>query len=259
MYPSLTSLVSLLWEQLWDFGLFVPRRMKSPSANPFNFSAVTSFVCVREVEPWQDHKKSLLYSPREVGVLRAHTAQSRGPLKCHRVYKGSFSTLKKKITTGRRILLLLISDKKTRDQRPQGSYPKPHSSDPDSSAHPLVDVVDASLGASPGPIMVPILNPRKNPGSWWGQCHVFSGWQGLREGAAVCPSWGRYVQGQQQACWQVQPFPSQENCLAGRGAGGEAGGPGVLLQSDHQLLWAYHPWASLHGPSQRLGGSSLCP
>ena len=96
MYPSLTSLVSLLWEQLWDFGLFVPRRMESPSANPFNFSAVTSFVCVREVEPWQDHKKSLLYSPREVGVLRAHTAQSRGPLKCHRVYKGSFSTLKKK-------------------------------------------------------------------------------------------------------------------------------------------------------------------
>ena len=161
MYPSLTSLVSLLWEQLWDFGLFVPRRMESPSANPFNFSAVTSFVCVREVEPWQDHKKSLLYSPREVGVLRAHTAQSRGPLKCHRVYKGSFSTLKKKITTGHRILLLLISDKKTRDQRPQGSYPKPHSSDPDSSAHPLVDVVDARLGASPGPILVPILNPQE--------------------------------------------------------------------------------------------------
>ena len=96
MYPSLTSLVSLLWEQLWDFGLFVPRRMESPSANPFNFSAVTSFVCVREVEPWQDHKKVILYSPREVGVLRAHTAQSRGPLKCHSVYKGSFSTLKKK-------------------------------------------------------------------------------------------------------------------------------------------------------------------
>lgn len=95
MYPSLTSLVSLLWEQLWGFGPFVPRRMESPSANPFNFPAITSFVCVREVGPWQDHKKFTLYSPREVGVLRAHTAQSRGPLKCHRVYKASFSRLKK--------------------------------------------------------------------------------------------------------------------------------------------------------------------
>ena len=80
-------------------------------------------------------------------------AQSRGPLGCHRVCKASFSMLKKKITANNRILLLLISDKKTRDQRPQGSYPKPHSSDPDSSAHPLVNVVDARLGASPGPIV----------------------------------------------------------------------------------------------------------
>ena len=95
MYLSLTSLVSLLWEQLWGFGPFIPRRMESPSANPFNFSAVISFVCVRKVEPWQGHKKFTLYSPREVGVLRAHTAQSRGPLKCHRVYKASFSVLKK--------------------------------------------------------------------------------------------------------------------------------------------------------------------
>ena len=134
--------------------------MESPSANPFNFSAVISFVCVREVEPWQDHKKFTLYSPREVGVLRAHTAQSRGPLKCHRVYKASFSISKKKITANNRILLLLISDKKTRDQRPQGSYPKLHSSDADSSAHPLVDVVDARLGAGPGPIMFLILNPQ---------------------------------------------------------------------------------------------------
>ena len=160
MYPSLTSLVSLLWEQLWGIGPFVPRRMEFPSANPFNFSAVISFVCVREVEPWQDHKKFTLYSPREVGVLRAHTAQSRGPLKCHRVYKASFSTLKKKITADNRILLLLISDKKTRDQRPQGSYPRPHSSDRDSSAHPLVDVVDARLAAGPGPIVFSILNPQ---------------------------------------------------------------------------------------------------
>ena len=145
MYPSLTSLVSLLWEQLWGFGPFIPRRMESPSANPFKFSAVISFVCVRKVEPWQGHKKFTLSSPREVGVLRAHTAQSRGPLKCHRVYKTSFSMFKKKITTNHRILLLFISDKKTRDQRPQWSYPKPHSSDPDSSAHTIVDVVDARL------------------------------------------------------------------------------------------------------------------
>ena len=87
-------------------------------------------------------------------------AQSRGPLKCHRVYKASFSISKKKITANNRILLLLISDKKTRDQRPQGSYPKLHSSDADSSAHPLVDVVDARLGAGPGPIMFLILNPQ---------------------------------------------------------------------------------------------------
>ena len=145
MYPSLTSLVSLHWEQLWGFGPFIPRRMESHSANPFKFSAVISFVCVKKVEPWQGHKKFTLYSPREVGVLRAHTAQSRGPLKCHRVYKASFSMLKKKITANHRILLLLISDKKTRDQRPQWSYPKPHSSDPDSSAHPHLDVVDARL------------------------------------------------------------------------------------------------------------------
>ena len=105
-------------------------------------------------------KKFTLYSPREVGVLRAHIAQSRGPLKCHRVYKASFSISKKKITANNRILLLLISDKKTRDQRPQGSYPKLHSSDADSSAHPLVDVVDARLGAGPGPIMFLILNPQ---------------------------------------------------------------------------------------------------
>ena len=71
MYPSLTSLVSLLWEQLWGFGPFIPRRMESHSANPFKFSAVISFVCVREVESWQDHNKFTLYSPREVGVLRA--------------------------------------------------------------------------------------------------------------------------------------------------------------------------------------------
>ena len=134
--------------------------MESPSANPFNFSAIIRFVCVREVEPWQDHKQFTLSSPREVGVLRAHTAQSRGPLKCHRVYKASFSTLKKKITANNRILLLLISDKKTRDQRPQGSYPRPHSSDRDSSAHPLVDVVDARLAAGPGPIVFSILNPQ---------------------------------------------------------------------------------------------------
>ena len=145
MYPSLTSLVSLPWEQLRGFGPFIPRRMESPSAKPFKFSAVISFVCVRKVEPLQGHKQFTLSSPREVGVLRAHTAQSRGPLKCHRVYKASFSMLKKKITANHRILLLLISDKKTRDQRPQGFYPRPHSSDPDSSAHPIVDVVDARL------------------------------------------------------------------------------------------------------------------
>ena len=96
MYPSLTSLVSLPGEQLRGFGPFIPRRMESPSAKPFKFSAVISFVCVRKVEPLQGHKQFTLSSPREVGVLRAHTAQSRGPLKCHRVYKASFSMLKKK-------------------------------------------------------------------------------------------------------------------------------------------------------------------
>ena len=64
----------------------------------------------------------------------------------------------KKITTNYGTSFL-ISDKETRDQRPQGSYPKPHSSDPDSSAHPLVDVVGARLGAGPGPIVFLILNP----------------------------------------------------------------------------------------------------
>ena len=259
MYPSLTSLVSLLWEQLWDFGLFVPRRMESPSANPFNFSAVTSFVCVREVEPWQDHKKSLLYSLREVGVLRAHTAQSRGPLKCHRVYKGSFSTLKKKKSqqvVGFYSSLFQIRKPGTRDHK---GLIQSHTAL--TLTHLLIPLwMWWMLGWGPAQDQSWSLSwiHRKNPGGWWGQCHVFSGWQGLREGVAACPSWGRYVQGQQQACWQVQPFPSQENCPAGRGAGGEAGGPGVLLQSDHQLLWAYHPWASLHGPSQRLG-PSLCP
>ena len=34
-------------------------------------SAAISFVYVREVESWRDHKKLTLYSPREVGVLRA--------------------------------------------------------------------------------------------------------------------------------------------------------------------------------------------
>lgn len=85
-------------------------------------------------------------------------AHSRGPLGCHRVCKASFSRLKK-ITTNYGTSLL-ISGKETRDQRPQGSYPKPHSSDPDPSAHPLVDVVDARLGAGPGPIMFLILNPQ---------------------------------------------------------------------------------------------------
>ena len=65
----------------------------------------------------------------------------------------------KKITTNYGTSFL-ISDKETRDQRPQGSYPKPHSSDPDSSAHPLVDVVGARLGAGPGPIVFLILNPQ---------------------------------------------------------------------------------------------------
>ena len=41
------------------------------SQDPSTFSAVISFVCVREVESWRDHKKFTLYSPREVGVLRA--------------------------------------------------------------------------------------------------------------------------------------------------------------------------------------------
>ena len=85
-------------------------------------------------------------------------AQSRGPLGCHRVCKASFCGLKK-ITTNYGTSFL-ISDKETRDQRPQGSYPKPHSSDPDSSAHPLVDVVGARLGAGPGPIVFLILNPQ---------------------------------------------------------------------------------------------------
>ena len=40
------------------------------SPNPSTFSAVISFVCVREVESWQDDKKCTFYSPREVGVLR---------------------------------------------------------------------------------------------------------------------------------------------------------------------------------------------
>ena len=79
MYPSLTSLVSLLWEQLWAFGPFIPRRMESPSANPFNFSAVISFVCVRKVEPWQGHKQFTLSSPREVGVLRPILHNQEGP------------------------------------------------------------------------------------------------------------------------------------------------------------------------------------
>ena len=65
------------------------------SPNPSTFSAAISFVCVREVESWRDHKKLTLRSPREVGVLRAFICTIRGPLECHRVYKASFSRLKK--------------------------------------------------------------------------------------------------------------------------------------------------------------------
>ena len=112
----------------------------------------------QEVESWWDHKKFTLHSPREAGVLRACICTIKRATGVSQGVQGQLLWVKK-ITTNYGTSFL-ISDKETRDQRPQGSYPKPHSSDPDSSAHPLVGVVDARLGAGPGPIVFLFLNPQ---------------------------------------------------------------------------------------------------
>ena len=65
------------------------------SQDPSTFSAVISFVCVREVESCGITKNSHSILPGRWVCSEPVFAQSRGPLGCHRVCKASFCGLKK--------------------------------------------------------------------------------------------------------------------------------------------------------------------